>query len=223
MKSSTRLALVALLAGLISVVCLGCAYTRATANDSGSSEIISRELAWDESHSLSLGVRSVVRYAQTDGPGRVIARGPHRSVSTLVVSGGEIHDQLLHSGATLDLTIFAPSISSFHLGAGSRLSIENYDQKILSLSVEGGAVVEGAGRADAVSIEMRGTCTVNLSRFAADTATASLGGMSTLVAPPSRVANLTVRNFASAVLLARPADLHTTLTDSGRVIDATRN
>jgi hypothetical protein len=220
MKTNTRLALVALLAAVISAACLGCAYARATANDSGSADIISREMAWDESRSLSLGVRSVVRYVQTDGPGRVIARGPHRSVSTLLVSGGEIRDQLLHTGATLDITIFAPSISSFHLGAGSKLRLEEYNQKTLALSTEGAAVVEGAGRADEVSIEMRGSGVVNLSRFATGTATADLGGMSTLVVAPSETANLTVRNFASAVLLTRPTGLHTTLTDSGRIIDA---
>ena len=49
-----------------------------------------------------------------------------------------------------------------------------------------GAVVEGAGRADEVSIEMRGSGIVNLSRFAAGAATADLGGMSTLVVAPSQ-------------------------------------
>ena len=65
------------------------------------------------------------------GVGNVIARGPHRSVSTLVVSNGDIRDELLHTGATLEIVVTAPAISRFHLGAGSRLSIEGYDQQKL--------------------------------------------------------------------------------------------
>jgi hypothetical protein len=136
------------------------------------------------------------------------------------VSNGEIHDQLLHTGGTLEITVFAPAISEFHLNGGSRLSIEAYDQKILTLSTEGSAAVEASGRADEVFIGMTGSGVVNLSRFTADSATASLGGMSTLVVAPSLRANLNVRNFASAVLLTRPGALSSSLADSGRVVDA---
>jgi hypothetical protein len=220
MKPMIRLALIALGAGLLSFGCLGCAYVLATSNDSGSREIISREIPWDDGRSLSLGVRSVVRYVQAEGPGKVIARGPHRSVSTLVVNNGEIRDQLLHTGATLEITVIAPAISEFHVSGGSRLSIEAYNQKSLTLSTEGSATVDALGRADDVSVEMTGSGVVNLSRFTADAATASLGGMSTLVVGPSLTANLNVRNFASAVLLTRPGEFSSSLADSGRIVDA---
>lgn len=220
MKPTTRLTLIALGAALTSAGSFGGAYALATTNDSGSTEIVTRELPWDGSTSLSLGVRSVVRYVQTEGEGKVIARGPHRSVSTLVVSGGEIHDQLLHTGATLEITVFAPAISKFHLNGRSRLSIEGYDQDHLSVTTEGGAMVDAAGRAANVSIDMKGAGVVNLSKLAADSAVAQLRGMSTLVLAPSAKANLDVRNFASAVLLTRPGVLNTSLADSGRVVDA---
>jgi Putative auto-transporter adhesin, head GIN domain len=222
MKISTRLVVVAVGAAAISVGCFSGSYALATANDSGSTEVISRELPWDDSTSLSLGVRSVVRYVQQDGPGKVVARGPHRSVSTLVVSDGHIHDQLLRTGATLELTIFAPAISRFQLNSGSRLSIEGYDQPHLHLSTEGSAFVEAIGRADSATIEMQGKGIINLSRFTLDSAEANIGGMSTLVLAPSQGADLKVRNFAAAVLLTRPPALITALADSGRVVDAAR-
>lgn len=220
MKPTTRLLLVALVATLASAGCFGCAYALATANDSGSTEIISREIPWDDSKSLSLGVRSVVRYVQADGAGRLIARGPHRSVSTLVVDHGEVRDQLLHTGATLEITVFAPAISEFHVNGGSRLSIEAYDQQSLRLTTEGGASIDAVGRCADVSVEMTGSGVVNLSRLIADNANVTLGGMSTLVVAPISKANLNVRNFASAVLLTRPGELSSKLADSGRVVDA---
>ena len=220
MKISARLAAVAVGAAAISVGCFSGSYALATANDSGSTEIISRELPWDDSTSLSLGVRSVVRYVQQNGPGKVVARGPHRSISTLVVSNGNIHDQLLRTGTTLEITIFAPAISRFELNGGSRLSIEGYDQQHLYLSTEGSAFIEAVGSADTATIEMRGKGVINLSRFTLDSATANIGGMSTLVLAPSQGADLKVRNFASAVLLTRPPALTQALADSGRVVDA---
>ena len=220
MKISSRLLAVAVGAAAISAGCFSGSYALATANDSGSSQIISRELPWDDSTSLSLGVRSVVRYVQQNGPGKVVARGPHRSISTLVISNGHIHDQLLRTGATLELTIFAPAISRFQLNGGSRLSIEGYDQRHLYLSTEGSAFIEAVGRADTAMIEMQGKGVINLSRFKLDSAAASIGGMSTLVLAPSQGADLKVRNFASAVLLTRPPVLTTALADSGRVVDA---
>ena len=220
MNSKTRLILAALGSALVSAGCFSGAYALATSNDSGSSEIVSREIPWDSSTSLTLGVRSVVRYVQTQGPGKVVARGPHRSVSTLVVGNGEIHDELLHSGTTLEIVVTAPAISHFHLNGGSRLSIEAYDQQSLFVSTEGKAHVDAAGRVENVTVNMQGSGTVNLAKLAIGNAAVDIGGMSTLVLAPMKGANLKVRNYASAVLLSRPLELTSSLEDSGRVIDA---
>jgi len=212
--------LVAIAAALVSAGCFSGAHALATANDSENHDIVTREIPWDDSTSLTLGVRSVVRYLQAPGAGKVVARGPHRSVSTLVVANGDIHDQLLHTGATLELTVTAPAISRFHLNGDSRLSIEGYDQKALFVSTEGKAAVDAAGRSNDVAVEMKGSGTVNLARLTTDNASANIGGMTTLVVAPSLDATLNVRNFASVVLVSRPKALKTSLIDSGRVVDA---
>jgi len=110
MNSTTQLLFVAIGSALVSAGCFSGAHALATSNDSGSSEIVSREIPWDDSTSLTLGVRSVVRYVQAPGAGKVVARGPHRSVSTLTVGGGDISDQLLHTGSTLEIVVTAPAI-----------------------------------------------------------------------------------------------------------------
>ena len=220
MNSKTRLILAALGSALVSAGCFSGAYALATSNDSGSSEIVSREIPWDNSTSLTLGVRSVVRYVQAPGPGKVVARGPHRSVSTLVVDNGDIHDELLHSGTSLEIVVTAPAISHFHLNGGSRLSIEAYDQQSLFVSTEGKAHVDAAGRVENVTVNMQGSGTVNLAKLAIGNAAVDIGGMSTLVLAPMKGANLKVRNYASAVLLSRPVELTSSLEDSGRVVDA---
>lgn len=220
MISTNRLILIALGSALVSAGCFSGAHALATSNDSGSMEIVSREIPWDDSTSLTLGVRSAVRYVQAPGAGKVVARGPHRSVSTLVVSNGDIRDELLHTGATLEIVVTAPAISHFHLNGGSRLSIEGYDQKSLFVSTEGKAQVDAAGRVNDVTVNMKGSGTVNLARLATSNASVDIGGMSTLVLAPVDGANLKVRNFASAVLLSKPKELTQSLEDSGRVVNA---
>jgi len=215
-----RLMLVALVSALVSAGCFSGAYSLANSKDSGNHEIVTREIPWDGSTSLSLGVNSVVRYVQAPGEGKIVARGPHRSVTTLVVDNGHIHDQLMSTGATLELVVTAPAISRFELNGGSRLSIEGYDQRSLFVSTEGKANVDAAGRVEDVAVEMKGSGTVNLARLAAINASVNIGGMTTVVMAPSAHANLNVRNYASVVLMSRPKELKTSLIDSGRVVDA---
>jgi hypothetical protein len=220
MKPVRTLAFVALGSALLSAGCLGGAYTLANVNDSGSTEMITREIPWDGSAKASLGLPAVMRYVQAPGPGKIVARGPHRSVSTLRVSDGTIHDTLLRTGAVLEITLTAPSVSSFYLNGRSRLSIEGYDQGSLTLYTEGEAAVDASGRASDVRIFMQGDGAINLARLGVEALDGDINGAGTVVAAPTQRAKLDVSGMASAVLLTRPADLKTHLEEGGRVIDA---
>jgi hypothetical protein len=222
MKPVRTLAFIALGSALLSAGCLGGAYTLANVNDSGSTELITREIPWDGSAKASLGVPAVMRYVQATGPGKIVARGPQRSISTLKVTGGTIHDTLMHTGAVLEITLTAPSVSSFYLNGRSRLTIEGYDQDNLTLYTEGEAAIEASGRTHDVRVFMEGDGDVNLARLGADAIDGDLNGFGALVAAPIQRANLKVAGMASAILLTRPPDLKTNLEDSGRVIDASR-
>jgi hypothetical protein len=220
MKPVRTLALIALGSALLSAGCLGGAYTLANVNDSGSAEMITREIPWDGSAKASLGLPAVMRYVQAPGPGKIVARGPHRSISTLKVTGGTIHDTLLHTGAVLEITLTAPSVSSFYLNGRSRLTIENYDQPSLTLHTEGEAAVDASGHARDVRILMEGDGAINLARLSADALDGNLNGFGAIVAAPAQRAKLDISGTASAILLTRPPDLETYLEDAGRVIDA---
>lgn len=222
MKTTRLLALVALGGALLSAGCLGTAYSLATANDSGSSEIIERELPWDGASHLFVDMPATIRYVQTPGPARLVARGPHRSVSTLTIDGGYVHDQLLHTGAVIDITLMAPDVASFSVNGASRLTIEQFDQDTLSIVTEGGGRVEASGRAREASVRAQGASAVNLARLDLAALSGSVGGTGTLIAAPRDSADLDVRNFASVILLTQPTHLAPSLSDSGRVIDASQ-
>ncbi len=220
MKPVRALVLVALGGALLSAGCLGGAYTLANVNDSGSTEMITREILWDGSAKVSLGLPAVMRYVQAPGPGTITAHGPHRSVSTLRVDGGVIHDTLMSTGAVVEITLTAPAVTSFYLNGRSHLTIEGYDQPSLTLHTQGAAAIDASGRAQDVRVLMEGDGDINLARLGADAIDGDLNGFGALVAAPAQRANLNVSGMASVILLTRPPDLETHLEDSGRVIDA---
>ena len=167
-----------------------------------------------------LGLPAVMRYVQAPGPGKITARGPHRSVSTLRVDGGTIHDTLMRTGAVVEITLTAPSVTSFYLNGRSRLIIEAYNQPSLTLHTQGAAAIDASGRARDVRVLMEGDGDINLARLGAEAIDGDLSGFGALVAAPAQRANLNVSGRASAILLTRPPDLETHLEDAGRVIDA---
>lgn len=219
MNSRHWLLLTTLGAAILSAGCFSGAYALATANDSKSNEITTRELPW-ASDTLVLHMAANVHYTQAPGPGKVVARGPHRSVSTLAVDGGQVRDELLHSGGPIDLTITAPDVKSFRLGNRSRLVVENYDQPTLHLAGEGGAQIEASGRATQVTVDMQGRTTANLARLATEDLAGDVGGFTTLVAAPTNASRVHVRGQGSLVLVTRPAMLDRITSDAGRIVDA---
>jgi hypothetical protein len=220
MNLTRRLAWTALGSALLSAACLAGAYMLASAGDSGSSEIITREIPWDGNETLIADLPSVTRFVQAPGPGRIIARGPHRSVSTLTVTDGRIHDALLHTGAIIELVITAPNVTHFAVSGANRLVIEAYDQPKLTLIMQSSADIVATGHADNVEVTMQGAGVLNLANLASSSLRADIGGAGLVTAAPANTADLVVRNQASIVLLSSPQALTTKLEDDGRVIDA---
>jgi hypothetical protein len=222
MKTTRLLGVVAIASALVSVGCFAGAYSQATANDSGSNDVVTREIPWDGSASLSLGVESDLRYVQSEGPAMLIARGPHRSVSTLVISGGHVHDRLLHTGARLELTLHAPAVSDFRLDGRSSLVIERFGSQALTIRAEGRASVEASGRAESVTLDLQGYSTANLARLDTAALGGTVAGHAKLVAAPRAASRIEVRGSGSVVLLTQPKEVANTLHEAGKVIDASR-
>lgn len=222
MKTTRLAAIIAIAAAFTSAGCFAGAYKLATANDSGVSEVLVREIPWEGAQSLTLGVEADLRYVQAEGPAKLVARGPHRSVSTLVTSDGYVNDRLLHTGARLELTLYAPAVSEFHLNGKSRLTIEGYSQPSLTIHAQGRTSIEVSGRAEAVVLDLQGHAKANLARLESGVVEGHVAGFATVVAAPRTSSQLQVRSSASVVLVTRPAELANRLEDAGAVIDASR-
>jgi hypothetical protein len=220
MKPVKLLILVAAGSALVSAACLGSAYLLARGNDSGRTDIITRELAWDGANRAVLELPATMRYVQAPGPATITARGPHRSVSTLTVTDGHIHDRLLRTGAMLEITFTAPDVTSFSLNGDSRLIIENYDQPTLTLFAEGAANIEASGAATSITVDANGYSVMNLARLKAQSLSAEVDAAGILIAAPQTRAQIDASGFGTVILLTRPADLVTDTEGEALVIDA---
>lgn len=176
---------------------------------------VARELPWDGSESLTLGVPASVRFVQSEGPGKVVVTGPPRSVEKFSVSGGVLSDSRWHSGKPIEIVVYAPKITHFSLKGSDRLVIEAFDQPELTIETTGRAEVKASGRAGHVALQLQGFGWVDLSTLAATEADVDVAG--------ARHALLAVRERArisgngSVVLVGKPAKLQLDLGDSGRV------
>jgi hypothetical protein len=220
MKPVKLLVFIAIGGALLSGGCIGGMYAVAGATDSGSTEIITREIAWDGSETLVAALPSTTRYIQAPGPGKIVARGPHRSVSTLAVTNGRIHDKLFHTGAMIELTVTAPNVKAFHAEGASKLTIENFDQDSLQLSTTGEAQITAAGRAREISVSLQGSAVANLARVSAESLSGQIGGWTTAIGAPTQTADLHIGGSGAVILLTRPPQLDIDITEDGRLIDA---
>jgi hypothetical protein len=222
MNLSRLLGLVAVSGAVLSAGCFAGAYRLANANDNGSGEIVTREIPWDGSRAISLGVEADLRYVQTAGAARLTARGPERSVATLSIDAGHVRDALLHTGARLTLTLEAPDVAQFTLNGTSHLVIENYAQPALMVTSEGKSSVEASGRTQAVTVNLQGRAAANLARLEASELLGRVGGSATLIAAPRTESRLLVDNSGSVVMLTTPALVANTTEEAGRVFNAAR-
>lgn len=179
-------------------------------------QAVTREIPWDGSESLSVGVPATVRFVQTDGPGKVIVTGPRRSVDNFTVSGGFLNDSRWHTGKPLDIVVQAPKITRFSLKGSDKLVVEQFDQPHLHIETVGRAEVKASGRVDRLTLQLQGIGWVDLSTLAAAEAEVNLTGSRHALVSATNKARIS--GNGSVVLVSKPKDLELHLGESGRVM-----
>jgi hypothetical protein len=209
------------IAGLCAAVCASAfAAAETLAEKDPAAAPVSRELAWDGSETLTLGVPAQVRFVQSAGPAKVVVTGARRSVERFSVSGGVLSDSRWRTGKPLDIVVHAPKITRFLLKGKDSLVIEGFDQPELVIETTGRSEVKVSGQARTVTLRLQGFGWVDLSALSAEHADISVTG--------SRHALVAVRDSArisgngSVVLVGNPKDLQLELGESGRVFTVAR-
>jgi hypothetical protein len=179
-------------------------------------QAVTREIPWDGSESLSVGVPASVRFVQSTGPGKVIVTGPRRSVESFTADGGYLDDARWHTGKALDIVVHAPKITRFSLKGSDKLVVEGFDQPELVIETVGRAEVKASGRVGHLTLRLQGIGWVDLGQLAAQEAEMTLTGSRHALVAASDKARIS--GNGSVVLVAKPKSLELDLGESGRVM-----
>lgn len=176
-----------------------------------------RTLAWTGGDELTLRVPAEVIYTQ--GPeAKLEIIGPARSVGLIEVDGGTI--RLPHRTRNLgDITLrlTAPNVSSFEVQGASELTLHNYDQDRLEISIAGAADIEADGRAREAEVRIAGAGDVDLSRLPTETVEIHISGVGEATVAPSRRAEVHIAGAGEVQLTTRPPEVESHIMGPGSI------
>jgi hypothetical protein len=194
-----------------------------------------RTLAWDGAERLSVDVPAEVTFVQGDQAG-VRLTGPRSVVDRVRFENGRLtlhdvgHDtergyirwsangvRVWSETESLRVVVTAPDVRAFEMVGSGDLSIRDYDQPALELTVHGPGDIDVHGRTDLLTVEVNGSGDVDLDRLVTTDAAITIRGSGDVVAGPTGSARVDVAGSGDVTLTRRPDRLSQTIDGSGDV------
>lgn len=195
---------------------------------------IARDIAWGGGDRLSIDLPGRVTYVQGATPG-VRITGPKTVVDRvrfqdgrLTIEGDDNGDRgyIRWSGSgirawsetdALRVVVTAPAVKVFDIGDDGHLSIRDYDQPSMQLTLNGEGDVDARGETGTLTLKIFGDGDADLHRLAVTDATIeSSGDGETRVGPTGRV-NVDISGDGDVNLTRRPAQLEQASSGWGEV------
>lgn len=197
---------------------------------------ISRTLAWTGGDSLSVQTPGEVIYRQGDQAG-VTVSGPKGLVERVRVQDGRLtltgYDEdeeqrgyirwnrngirAWSATEALRIVVTAPSVTSFEMGDYGELSIRDYDQPALNLTLNGGGDVSARGQTDKLSLTLNGWGDALLDRLVVTDAEVKLAGHGDARVGPTGRADIEISGHGDVTLTRAPAQVEQSITGWGDV------
>jgi hypothetical protein len=199
---------------------LGFGWTHPSANDGGG-PTETREIAWSGADALEVDVPADVQFTQAAGPGKMTITGPKGTVDRIVLSGPKLRfDDGPWRAARVTIVMTAPNVHRFDLNGDNALTIAGYNQDELDLDVSGAGRLKGEGRTGSMKLDVSGDGQADLARLVATSADVDVSGFGRSTIAPSQTANLDISGAGEVELASHPADIHTDVSGSGRVVQS---
>ncbi|HYC69500.1 GIN domain-containing protein [Brevundimonas sp.] len=186
---------------------------------------VSRTLAWTGGDRLEIRVPAEVVYVQ-GAEASVEVSGVRSQVDRIRVTGGRIafadddSDHVVfgwHNSPGLRITVTAPSVRAFALSGSGDLSIRDYDQPSMAVSIRGSGDVDAAGRTETLELDIRGSGEADLSALEARDADVEISGSGEAAVGPTGAARITITGSGDVELTRRPASVTQNISGSGDV------
>lgn len=195
---------------------------------------VTKTLAWSGDDRLLLDLSADVTYVQ-GAEAKVTVTGPSSAVDRVRLNNGrlvmddgdESERGYIRWKATglrvwsdtdrVEVTVTAPSVTTFEVIGSSDVDIRAYDQSTLSLTVSGSGDVQVEGATRALDIDITGSGDIDADRLDVTDAAIVISGSGDVRVGPTGNTQIDVSGSGDVDLTRRPAQLRQQLTGSGDV------
>ncbi len=187
---------------------------------------ITRQLEWTGGDHLTVSVPADVVFVQGDAVS-VEIEGPDNVVNRMTLAEGVLDFEpgyaprgqmgFVGDDARVQVRITAPDVSRFTVEGSGDLNLQALDLDTLEVQVRGSGDVIAAGRADQLTLGIRGSGEAHLADVAVRAATVEVTGSGEAEVAPTESADVTINGSGDVDLLRRPATLNTQINGSGDI------
>jgi hypothetical protein len=179
--------------------------------------VVSRDFPWTASGRLEVNDVAEITYIQ--GPvAKLTIEAPKSVLDRIEIEDGTIsRDDHYDWDGKLKVTLTAPNVHRFELGGVQSLTLRQFDQKDLEINLSGTGSVTGTGKVKALSLDISGAGSADLSGMQMDEAEVSLSGAGSAKLGPRSSANIAISGIGGVELTRKPANLSTSISGLGQV------
>ena len=179
--------------------------------------VVSRNFNWTASDRLEVNDVAEITYIQ--GPvAKLTIEAPKSVLDRIEIEDGTIsRDDHYDWDGKLKVTLTAPNVHRFELGGVQSLTLRQFDQKDLEINLSGTGSVTGTGKVKALSLDISGAGSADLSGMQMDEAEVSLSGAGSAKLGPRSSANIAISGIGGVELTRKPANLSTSISGLGQV------
>ncbi|MEY4255000.1 MAG: hypothetical protein RLZZ141_227 [Pseudomonadota bacterium] len=179
--------------------------------------VVSRDFPWAASDRLEVNDVAEITYIQ--GPiAKLTIQAPKAVLDDIEIDHGTISRDGGHGwDGKLKVTLTAPNVHRFELGGVQSLTLRQFDQQDLEINLSGTGSVTGTGKVKALSLDISGAGSADLSGMQMDEAEVSLSGAGSAKLGPRASANISISGIGGVELTRKPASLSTSISGLGQV------
>lgn len=185
---------------------------------SGEGPDTTRDLPWAGGDKLTVSIPANVHFTQ--GPvGSVHISGQQGAVEHVVLRDGELQfDRRVHDAGRMEITVTAPSVTSFVLAGSQRLEINGYQQDHLDASIAGSGDITIHGAADRTELSIAGSGDIDAGGLVVKEATVNIAGSGDATIAPTERAKVEIAGSGDVTLKTQTAKVESHIMGSGKVV-----
>ncbi len=191
----------------------------------------SKTFEWTGTDELTVDLAADVTLVEGATPG-VVVTGLQRDVDKVRVEGGRVFWQdddqrerhiVWHDDRSLKIVVTAPKVSKVSINGSGDVTLKDYNQPSLAVSIAGSGDVDGRGATEALTVDIAGSGDVDLRFLPARKATLTIAGSGDINADASDEAVIRVSGSGDVSLQRSPTKLSQDVAGSGDVYIGDRN